>query len=56
MLLQLPAASGGMPLCPQKSMGVLALGPEQSAVTLALVDPKLNIGVAGLGSVDPADS
>lgn len=53
MLLPLPAASWGLTPRPQKSMGVLALGPEPLAAPLALGDPKLNHGVGELSLADP---
>ena len=53
MLLQLPAASWGLTPWLQKSMGVLGLGPEPFAATLALGYPKLNSGVGGLSLADP---
>lgn len=37
----------------QKSLGVLALGPEPLAAPLALGDPKLNHGVGELSLADP---
>jgi len=53
MLLQLPAASWGLTPWLQKSVGVLGLGPEPFAVTLALGDLKLSGGVGGQSLAGP---
>lgn len=53
MFLQLLAASWGLTPWLQKSMGLLGLGPELFAVTLAIGDPELKSGIGGIKLVEP---
>lgn len=53
MFLQLLAPCWGLTPWLQKSMGLLGLGPELLAVTLALADPELNSGIGGIKSAEP---